>query len=92
MCGVYLITHVHVLQAVSHIVIGRLVLCGHLDAVGQEAKDGTDPEQNGEAAEQLTAKLDPLGSGGGRREGVWTIAGQNLCRSGDGQSLRERHF
>lgn len=66
MYAVCLYMCVHVKQAVSHIVIGRLVLCGHLDGVGQEAEDGTDPEQDGEATEQLTAELDPLRGGGGR--------------------------
>ncbi len=82
----------HVLQAVSHIVIGRLVLCGHLDGVGQEAEDGTNPEQDGEAAEQLTAELDPLRGGGGRSQSVWTVPGQNLHSSGVGQALRESNF
>lgn len=78
-----------VLQAVSHIVIGCLVLCGHLDSVGQEAEDGTDPEQDGEAAEQLPAELDPLRGGGGRGQGVGTVPGQNLNSSGIGKALRE---
>ncbi len=83
---------VQVLQAVSHIVIGCLILRGHLDAVGQEAEDGTDPEQDGEATEQLTAELDPLRGGGGRGQGVQTIPGQNLPSSGIGQTLRENNF
>lgn len=78
----------HVLQAVSHIVIWCLVLCGHLNAVGQEAEDGTDPEQDGEAAEQLAAELDPLRGGGGRGQCVGTVPGQNLHSSGIGQPLR----
>lgn len=82
----------HVSQAVSHIVIGCLVLCGHLDAVGQEAEDGADPEQDGEAAKQLTAELDPLRGGGGRGQGVWTVPGQNLHSSGIGQALGESNF
>lgn len=81
-----------VLQAVSHIVIGRLILHGHLDAERQEAEDGTDPEQDREAAEQLTAELDPLRGGGGRSQGVWTIPGQNLHSSGVGQALGESNF
>lgn len=82
----------HVLQAVSHVVIGWLVLCGCLDAVGQETEDGTGPEQDGEAAEQLTAELNPLWGGGGRGQGVGTISGQNLHSSGVGQALRESNF
>lgn len=80
------------LQAVSHIVIGCLVLRGHLDAVGQEAEDGTDPEQDGEATEELTAELDPLRGSGGRGQRVWTVSGQNLYSPGIGQALRESNF
>lgn len=76
----------------SHVVIGRLVLQGHLDAVGQEAEDGTGPEQDGEAAEKLTAELDPLRRGGGRSQGVRTVPGQNLHCSGVGQALGEEQF
>lgn len=79
-------------KQVSHVVIGRLVLRGHLDAVGQEAEDGTDPEQDGEPSEQLTAKLDPLRRGGGRGQRVWTVPGQNLHSSSVGQTLREKIF
>lgn len=82
----------HVVQAVSYIVIDWLVLCGHLDAEGQEAKDGTDPEQDGEAAEQLTAELDPLRGGGGRSQCVLTVSGQNLHSSGMAQALQGKQF
>ena len=74
-------------QAVSHVVIGRLVLHRHLDAEGQETEDGADPEQDGEAAEQLSAELDPLRGGGGWSQGVGTVPGQNLRCSGSGQAL-----
>ncbi|KAG7236634.1 hypothetical protein INR49_000758 [Caranx melampygus] len=57
---------------------------------GQEAENGTDPEQDGEAAEQLTAELDPLRGGGGRSQSVWTIPGQNLDCSGVGQALEDK--
>lgn len=80
---------VHVSQAVSHIVIGRLVFGGHLDPVGQEAEDGAGPEQDGEAAEQLATKLDPLRGGGRRGECVGPIPCQNLQGFGVGQTLRE---
>lgn len=82
----------HVLQAVSHIVIGRLFLQGHLDAEGQEAKEGTDPEQDGEAAEQLTAELYPLRGGGGRSQYILAVSGQNLRRSGLAQALQGEQF
>ena len=74
-------------QSVPHVVIDRLVLCGHLDAVSQEAEDSSDPEQDGEAAEQLTAELHPLGGGGRGGQGVGTVPGQDLHRPGVGQAL-----
>lgn len=79
-----------VLQAVSYVVIGRLVLCGHLDSVGQEAEDGTDPKQDGEAAKQLATELDPLRGGRGRGQGIGPVPLQNLPSSGIGQALRDR--
>lgn len=77
-----------VLCAGAHVVVGRLVLHGHLDAVGQETQDGADPEQDGETAKQLTAELDPLWSGGWRCQGVGSIPGQDLGSSGVSQALR----
>lgn len=92
----WLICHVHArvagAQAGSHVVIGRLFLHDHLDAVGQEAKDGTDPQQDGEASEQLTAELDPLRGGGGGSQRVLTVSGQNLCSSGVAQALKGKLF
>lgn len=82
----------HVLQSVPHVVIDRLFLHGHLDAEGQEAKEGADPEQNGEAAEQLTAELDPLRGCGGRSQCVLTVSGQNLSSSGLAQALQGEQF
>lgn len=81
--------NVCVSPAVSHIVIGRLVLGGHLDPVGQEAEDGAGPKQDGEATEQLATELDPLWCGGGRGERVGPIPRQDLHGSGVGQTLRE---
>lgn len=75
--------------AVSHIVIGRLVLGGHLDPVGQEAEDGAGPEQDGEAAEQLATELDPLRGGGGRGERVGPIPRKDLHGFGVCQTLKE---
>lgn len=71
-----------------HVVVDRLVLDGHLDAVGQEAEDGADPEQDGESAEQLTTELDPLRGGGWRGQGVGSVPGQHLQSSGTGKTLR----
>lgn len=78
--------------SVSHVVMERLFLHGHLDAVSQEAKDGANPEQNGEAAEQLTAELDPLRGCGGRSQDVLAVSGQNLSSSGLAQALQGEQF
>lgn len=77
------------MPAGPHVVIGRLILAGHLDAVGQEAEDDADPQQDGEAAEQLAAELDPLGRGWRRRQGVSPVPRQNFGRLGDGETLQE---
>lgn len=71
----------------SHIIARRVVLCGCLDGVSQEAEDGTDPQQDREATEQLAAKLNPLGGRGGRGEGIGSISKQKLCCPGVGQAL-----
>lgn len=59
---------------VSHIIACRVVLCGCLDGVRQEAEDGTDPEQDREATKQLAAKLNPLRGRGGRGESIGSIS------------------
>lgn len=76
-----------VLQTATHVIPGGLVLCGSLDGVGQEAEDGTDPQQDGEAAEQLATELDPLWGGGGWSQGVGAVPGQVFCCLGIGQTL-----
>lgn len=75
--------------AAAHIVVGWFVLHGGLDAVGQEAEDGPDPQQDGEAPEELAAELDPLGGCRGRGEGVGSIPGQNVLGPLVGEALRE---
>lgn len=62
----------------THIIILRLLFRGSLDAVSQETKNRSDPQQHGEPPEQLPAEFDPLGGGGRGREGVGTVAGQDL--------------
>lgn len=76
----------------AHVVSSGIVFRGGLNGVGQEAEDGAGPQQDGEATKQLTTELDPLWSGGGRGESVWTIPQQKLCSPGVGQPLvvRER--
>lgn len=71
----------------TYIVSSWLILRRSLDGVGQEAEDGADPEQDGEAAEQLTAELDPLWGGRGRGQGIQAVPGQVLCCPGVGQTL-----
>lgn len=73
----------------AHIVSCRFVLSGSLDSVSQEAKNGADPQQDGEATKQLTTELDPLWSCGRRSEGVGTIPEQELSCLGIGQALKQ---
>ena len=46
--------------------------------MSNEAKDGADPQQHSEAAEELFAELDPFGSGLGWSEGVGTVTGHHF--------------
>ncbi|KAG9328699.1 hypothetical protein JZ751_011426 [Albula glossodonta] len=55
-----------------------LILGCHLDAVGQEAENGSNPEQDGEPTKQLAAKLHPLRGGGGRSQCVGPIPCQDF--------------
>lgn len=71
----------------THVVPRGIVLRACLDAVGQEAEDGPDPQQDGEAPEELAAELDPLWGGGWRRERVWPVPGQDLLGFAVGQTL-----
>ncbi len=73
----------------SHIVSGRLVLRGGLDGVGQEAEEGSGPQQDGESSEELSAEFDPLRGGGGRGESVGTVPNEVLCRLGISQTLHK---
>lgn len=71
----------------THVVPGGVVLGARLDAVGQEAEDGPDPQQDGEAPEELAAELDPLRGGGWRRERVRPVPRQDLLGFAVGQTL-----
>lgn len=73
----------------THVVARGIVLSACLDAIGQEAQDGANPQQDREAPEELAAELDPLG--GGRRwcECVRPVAGQDLLGFAVGQTLRD---
>lgn len=76
----------------AHIVVERVIFCGHLNTVGQEAEDGSDPQQNGEATKKLSAELDPFRRGGGRCECIQAVFGQHLRSSGTGKALRGNDF
>ena len=65
---------------------------GRLEAVGEEAEDGSDPEEGGEAAEQVLAELDPLRGGLGRGEGVGTVQFEVLRRLLGSQTLESFYF
>lgn len=71
----------------THVVSRGIVLRARLDAVGQEAEDGPDPQQDGEAPEELATELDPLWGGGRRRERVRPVPGQDLLGFAVGQTL-----
>ena len=47
----------------THVIARWVLIGGGLDGVGHEAQDGSDPQQQGEAHEQLLTELDPLGGG-----------------------------
>ena len=70
-----------------YIVPCGLILSGSLDGVGQKAEDGSDPQQDGEAAEQLPAELHPLRGGGWRGQGIGSVADQELSSLGVSQTL-----
>ena len=75
-----------------HIVSGRVFVGGRLDAVGDEAEDGADPEQEGETPEEVAAELDPLRGGLGRRQLVGAVPQQNLLGSLRRQTLQTCRF
>ena len=60
---------------------------GRLQPVGEETKDGSDPQEGGESSEQVLAELDPLRGGLGRSEGVRSVQFEILCRLLRSQTL-----
>lgn len=64
----------------THVVFGGVLLEIHLDAVGHEAKNGTSPQKEGEAAKQLLAEFDPFWSGLGRGKCIGSISSQDFLR------------
>ena len=76
-------------DGLAYVVIGWFILHGSLDAIGQEAQDGPDPQQDGETPEKLATELDPLRGCWGRGEGVGPIPSQNVLGPLVGEALRE---
>ncbi len=68
-------------HAEPQIVFWRVIVGRFCDAVGNEAQDGADPEQERKAAEHCLAEFDPFGSGFGRRESVGSVTLQHLFGS-----------
>ena len=61
-------------------IVGRgIFVGGGSDGMSNEAKNGADPQQHSEAAEELFAELDPLGGGLGRAKGVGAVTRHHLC-------------
>lgn len=55
------------------VVVRRLLEGGCLDRVGQEAEDGAQPQEHGEPAKEVLAKLDPFRRRRGRRQLVGAV-------------------
>lgn len=49
-----------------------------LDAIGQEAENGTNPQQEREATKQLFAEFGPLWGGVGRSQYIGSISNQDF--------------
>lgn len=73
----------------AHIIIGWFIFHGSLDAVGQEAEDGPNPQQDGEAPEKLATELDPFRGCWRWSEGIGPIPSQNVLGPLVGEALRE---
>lgn len=62
----------------SYVIIGRLILHGCLDSIGQEAEESASPQKHGEPAKHLLAELYPLRGSGRRGQGIGAITGKVL--------------
>lgn len=62
----------------SYVIIGRLILHGCLDSIGQEAEESASPQKHGEPAKHLLAELYPLRGSGRRGQGVGAITKKDL--------------
>lgn len=58
----------------TYVIIVRLFFSRAFYAVGNETKDGSDPEQEGETTKEIFAEFDPFWDLFGRRESVRAIS------------------
>lgn len=64
----------------THVVFGGVLTEIQLDTEGHEAKNGTSPQEEREAAKQLLAEFDPFWSGSGRGQCIGSVSSQDfLC-------------
>lgn len=67
----------------THVVFGRLLIEICLDAIGHKAENGTSPQEDGEATEQLFTEFDPFWNGRGWGKHIRSISNQDfLCLFG----------
>merc|ERR1719322_1135373 len=69
------------------VVIWRLLVGGGLDTVGDEAENGSEPEQTGESRKEILTEFDPFWSCGGRGQLVQTMFGNTSLGLGSGQTI-----
>ena len=75
----------------SYVVAEDVLFAADFDGVGEEAEDGTDPQQQRESTEEVLAELDPLGRHLGRRQRVGPVTLENrlgLCHC---QTLQKKN-
>lgn len=68
----------------TYVVTEHVLFCADFNRVGDEAKDGADPQEHGKAAEEVLAEFHPFRRRFGWRQGVGTVAfkdGLGLCCS-----------
>jgi hypothetical protein len=57
----------------THVISEYILLGTDFNGIGDEAEDSTDPEEHGEASEEVLAKFHPFGSRLGRRQSVGSV-------------------
>lgn len=58
----------------TYVVTEDVLFGADFDRIGDEAKDGTDPQQHGKAAKEVLAEFHPFGRRLRRRQGIGTVA------------------